>query len=105
MRPVSLNHFLKRKRLGDRQGQRLLAVHVLAGPECLDRHLGMPVVGCGDEQTIERRVVDQLAELLRFGLEVPEPSLAHHLRGALAMSGIHVAAQGEGQLSRFDAGA
>ncbi len=57
------------------------------------------------EQTIERLVVDELAEVLRVGLEVLEPPLAHHLRGALAMGGVDVAAEGEGQLSRLHAGA
>ena len=40
-----------------------------------------------------------------LGLEVLEPALAHHLGGALAMGGVHVAAQGERQLPRFHAGA
>ena len=96
-----LDHLLDRQRLGDGQRQRLLAVDVLAGLERLDGDLGVPVVGRGDEQAVERLVVDEVAVVLGVGLEVLEPSLAHHLGGALAMGGVHVAAEREGQLSRL----
>ena len=56
-----LDRLLDRQRLGDGQRQRLLAVDVLAGLEGLDGDLGMPVVGRGDEQAIERLVVDEVA--------------------------------------------
>ena len=57
----------------------------------------------GDEQAIERLIVYEIAEVLGVGLEVLEPSLAHHLRGALAMGAVHVAAQRKCQLSRLHA--
>ena len=47
----------------------------------------------------------EVAVVLGVGLEVLEPSLAHHLGGPLAMGGGHVAAECEGQLSRLHRGA
>ena len=46
---------------GDRQRQRLLAVHVLARLAGVDRHQRVPVVGRGDDDGVDVLAVEQLA--------------------------------------------
>ena len=47
--------------LGDGDGRRLLEVHVLAGPERVDRHLRVPVIGRGDDDGIDVLAAEQVA--------------------------------------------
>ena len=50
--------------LVDRVGHRLFAVDVLAGLHGVDRHLGVPVVGRGDQDDVDVLVVEDLAIVL-----------------------------------------
>ena len=100
-----LDRLLDRQRLGDGQRQRLLAVDVLAGLERLDGHLRVPVVGRGDEHAIEGLVAGRVRGNPSVLASKSLNPRSHDLRGTLAMGAVHVAAQGEGQLSRFHAGA
>ena len=50
---------------GQRERERLLAVHVLAGQACRDRRLRVPMVGRGHDDRIDRWVRDQFAPRTR----------------------------------------
>ena len=56
-----LHHRAELLPLVDRQGQRLLAVNVLAGPERGDRDRGVPVVGRADRDDVDVVAIEQLA--------------------------------------------
>jgi hypothetical protein len=76
--------------LVDRQGQRLLQVHVLAASHRLDGDEGVPVVGGGDGDGLDVAVLQQAAVVLEPA-HFPEAVHPHLLAGTVEVAAVHVA--------------
>ena len=65
-----LGHFL---RLSEIHGQRLLAQHMLAGRECVQGHAMVQVVRSGDDDAIDRRVLENVLVVRGRGGDAESP--------------------------------